>query len=118
MLLKNRQKTPLILYAVGVVLAGIWWVVLDGSKLHGVVRDLYGIFLPIAGTPWMFWVVHKEGQEPAGYFKENYAGHPCLMWAVRVFIMVAASIMMFLVALLVLGVVAFVRKWLGVSNLR
>jgi hypothetical protein len=69
---------------------------------------LYVFFLPLTATPYIMWVIHKEGQEPEEYLKEMYAGSVGLMWFVRVFMMVVVSLLGSILAVLVLGAAAFI----------
>lgn len=78
--------------------------------MDGLVNTLYFVFLPLTGTPYILWAVHKEGQEPEGYFKDTYAGHDGLMWGVRVFMMVVVSLLSSVAAIIVLCVLGFIFR--------
>jgi len=101
--MKGRRNAPTMIYVACVLLAMIYWLVLFGSRMDGLARNLYVLLLPLIGTPFILWVVHKEGQEPEGYFKDTYAGRAGAMWAVRVFMMIVASVLSSVVAIMILG---------------
>ncbi|MGA2446747.1 MAG: hypothetical protein ABSG50_15125 [Opitutaceae bacterium] len=101
--MKGRQNVPTLIYVACVLLAMVFWLVLISSKMVGFAKTLYVLFLPLTGTPYILWVVHKEGQEPEGYFKDTYAGHAGLMWVVRVFMMVVVSVLSSIAAIMILG---------------
>ena len=72
------------------------------------------VFLPLTATPYILWVVHKEGQEPEGYLKETY-GSDLMMWVARVFMMVVISALSSIIAITILGIAGLV---LACSNSR
>ena len=74
----------------------------------GLTAALYLLFLPLVGTPYILWVVHKEGQEPDDYFKTAYSGSVGLMWVVRLFMMLIVSVLSLVAAILILGAFGFV----------
>lgn len=69
------------------------------------VRALYFLFLPLATTPYLIWVIHNEGKDPEWYFKEMYDGSVGLMWLVRIFMMLLIATFSSIVALLVLSAI-------------
>ena len=50
----------------------------------------------------------KEGQEPEGYFKDQYAGRTGLMWVARAFMMVVVSVLRSVAAIVILGALGVV----------
>jgi hypothetical protein len=62
--------STILIYAACVILAMVFWLILFGSQMDDFARALYILFLPLTATPYILWVVHKEGQEPEGYFKD------------------------------------------------
>ena len=83
------------------MLAIIFWLLwfAAGMGMLGIV------FLPLTSTPYILWVVHKEGQEPERYFKETYADSALFMWVVRAFMLIVISALISLVLFLVFLVV-------------
>src|SRR5437870_7009745 len=108
--MKSRQKVSTLIYVACVLLAMVFWLVLFSSRMDGFANALYLLFLPLTGTPYILWAVHKEGQEPEGYFKDAYAGHAGLMWVVRVFMMVVVSVLSSVVAIMILGAFGLVFR--------
>lgn len=97
-----------MIYAACLFLAMIYWLVFILSGMEGLASKLYFIVLPLAGTPYILWVMHHEGQEPEGYFQDTYAGHAGLVWVVRVFMMVVVSTLSLVVAILMLGAAGYI----------
>jgi len=81
--------------------------------MDGFARTLFVLFLPLTATPYILWVVHKEGQEPETYFKDTYGGQTGLMWVVRVFMMVVVSTMSSVAAIMILGAFGLIFRLLG-----
>ena len=88
----------------------VFWIVLFSSKMEGFAKSLYFIFLPLTGIPYILWVVHKEGQEPAEYLKDTYGSHPGSIWVVRFFLMFVVSSMSSVAAIVILGAFGFVFR--------
>jgi hypothetical protein len=88
-----RVSAPIIIYGACAMLAMIFWLVwfAAGMGMLGIV------FLPLTSTPFILWVVHKEGQEPERYFQQTYADSALLMWVVLVFMMIVVSALISLV---------------------
>jgi len=108
--MKDKQNVPILIYVPCVLLAMVFWFVLFSSRMHGFAETLYFLFLPVSGTPYILWIVHKEGQEPEGYFKDTYAGHAGLMWVDRVFMMVVVSVFSSVAAIMILGAFGLVFR--------
>lgn len=106
--MKSRHNVPTLLYFASVLLAMAFWFVLFSSRMDGFASDLYFLFIPLIGTPYILWVVHKEGQEPEGYYKDTYAGHAGLMWCVRFLMMVVVSVLSLVAAIIILGALSLV----------
>jgi hypothetical protein len=100
--MKGSDNVPTLLYFASVLLAMAFWFVLFSSRIDGFANDLYFLFMPLIGTPYVLWVVHKEGQEPEGYYKDTYAGHAGLMWCIRIFMMVVVSALSSVAAIIIL----------------
>src|SRR5262249_10707372 len=108
--MKGKPKAPMMIFVVCVLLAGIWLIMVLNSR-----TGILGIvFLPLTPTPYILWVVHKEGQEPEGYLKETY-GSDLMMWVARVFMMVVISALSSIIAITILGIAGLV---LACSNSR
>lgn len=108
--MKNIQRPPVLICVVCVLLAMVFWFVFivrvdhfARTPIDDFAKTLYVLFLPLTSTPYILWVVHKEGQEPGGYFKDAYAGHAGFMWFIRVFMMGVASGLSSVAAFVVLG---------------
>jgi hypothetical protein len=101
--MKGKPKAPMMIFVVCVLLAGIWLIMALNSRtgILGVV------FLPLTASPYILWVVHKEGQEPEGYLKETY-GSDLMMWVARVFMMVVISALSSIIAITILGIAGLV----------
>ena len=96
--MKRTLSKETLAYVACVILAMAFWLVMLHSRMDAFASKLYLVFLHLTGSPYILWVVHAEGRESEGYFKENYGGHPGLMWAVRVFMMVVVSVMSLIAA--------------------
>src|SRR5882724_10136033 len=101
--MKVRRDVPILIYVPGLLLAMVFYIVFLSSRMEGVTAALYLLLLPLIGSPYILWVVHKEGQEPEGYFKDTYAGHAGLMWVVRGFMMVVVSVLSLFAAIMIFG---------------
>ena len=101
--MNGAQRQPALIYLACVLLAIAFWVVFFRSRMDGVATILFVLFLPLTGTPYVVWVVHREGKEPQKYFDDAYAGHSGLMWVVRIFMMLVVSLLSSVVAIAVLA---------------
>jgi len=78
--------------------------------MDNIAETVYVFFLPLTATPYIMWVIHKEGQEPEEYLKEQYGGHIGLMWFVRIFMMLVISTLGSFAVLLIFGAVGFIAR--------
>jgi hypothetical protein len=104
----GKGNTPIFIYVACVLLAMAFWLVFFGSKINGFAAILYVLFLPLTSTPYVLWVVTKEGQESEEYFKDQYAGSTGLMWIVRVFMMFVVCGLSSVAAIMILGALGVV----------
>ena len=81
----NTKTKDRRVYVPCVILATVYWLVKEHSRMDEFASNLYFLLLPLTGTPYLIWVVQGESREPEGYFKTTYGGHAGLMWGVRVF---------------------------------
>jgi|GEM_PF-2669692 len=106
--MKQKSKVPILVYAPSLLLAMVFYFVFLRSRMVGLTAALYSLLLPLVGTPYILWVVHKEGQESDGYFKDAYSGSVGLMWVVRLFMMLIVSVFSLVAAILIFGAFGFV----------
>lgn len=97
-----------MIYMACLILAMIFWLVFILSGMEGLASKLYALLLPLTGAPYILWVVHNEGEESGGYFKDTYAGYAGLMWVVRVFMMVVVSVLSLFAVIVIFGVFGLV----------
>jgi hypothetical protein len=58
-------------------------------------------FLPLTASPYIMWVMHREGQEP-DFFNQNYPDSSLFaVWFIRIFMMVIISVMCVFAAIIV-----------------
>jgi len=108
--MKRSRNAPIPVYVACVILATVFWFVLFSSRMDGSAKNLYVLFLPLTGCPYILWVVHKEGQEPEGYFKDAYGGHAGVMWGVRMFMLVVVSCLSSAASFVIFGILWLVFR--------
>ena len=108
--MKIKRDVPRFIYALCVLLAMAFWFVFMRTRMDDLAKIVYVLFLPLTASPYIMWVIHKEGQEPEGYFKETYSGNIGLMWFVRIFMMTIISILGLFVALAIWAAIAFIAS--------
>lgn len=74
------------------------------------VKTVYASLMPLIATPYIMYVIHKEGQEPRRYLEEMYYSRIGLMWFVRIFMMVVMSALSSIAAILVMGAIALIAS--------
>src|SRR5438045_2446451 len=98
--MKGRSNVPILVYVPSLLLAMIFYIVFLRSRMVGLTAALFSLLLPLVGTPYILWVVHKEGQEPDSYLKHAYSDSVGLMWLVRLFMMLIVSVLSLVAAIL------------------
>jgi hypothetical protein len=106
----QQNVVPKFIYLLCVLLAMAFWFVFISTEMDGFAKTVYVFFLPLTATPYIMYVIYKEGQEPDGYLKETYGGSAGSIWLVRVFMMVVVSALSSIAALLVFGAIGLVAS--------
>jgi hypothetical protein len=78
--------------------------------MDDIAKTVYVFLLPLTSSPYMIWVIHKEGQEPAEYFKDPYDNRVGWMWVVRISMMVIASSSSSVAAIFIFGMIALIVR--------
>ena len=85
-----------------------FWFVLNTTTMNDFARAVYCLFLPLTATPYIMFVIHKEGQKSYEYWEGVYGGHAGFAWVARIFMMVVVSALSSVAALLIFGAVRFI----------
>jgi hypothetical protein len=108
--MRIQQNVSKFIYVLCVFLAMAFWLVFFSTRMDNFAKTVYVFFLPLTATPYIMWVIHKEGQEPEGYLKEVYGGYIGLMWFGRIFMIVVVSTLGSITALLLLGAIGLIAS--------
>ncbi len=108
--MKTKQNVPKYIYAICVIFALGYWFVFIRTNMDNLAKVVYAAFMLMIATPYIVWVIHKEGEEPKEYFQEMYGGKAGLIWFVRIFMMVVVSTLSLVAAIIVFGVIGLIAK--------
>jgi len=71
---RPENISEILIYVFCTFLAMAYWLIFFSTNMRGFAKILYLIFLPFTSTPFIIWVIHREGQESEDYLKKWYGG--------------------------------------------
>jgi len=99
--MKNPSDIPIVVHICCFVLGEAYFLLFMRIGPDRIAEYLLFAFFPLIGAPFLFWAIQGESRDYDEHLKEFYSNSVYFMWFIRLFMMVIASVMYCIAAVVV-----------------